>query len=81
MPANDDWFVLNVELFNQLAALRGWVSDKDCAAGIGVNLTTVWRARNGAKVGEVFMAKTTATLGVGVGELFRLKTKTPVGAP
>lgn len=78
MPANGEGYSLDTELFEQLTAAKGWLIDRERAAGIGVNLTTVWRVRTGkTKPSAEFIAKASAALGVPVEKLF--KAKTPVG--
>lgn len=53
----------NEVLFDQLTELKGWTTDVQRAAGIGVSHTTIGRIRGGlTKPGQVFITKTMAAL-------------------
>lgn len=71
MHGQGDRLALNVELFDQLTARRGWHTNAERAKGIGVTEATVSRARTGKSApGTTLIAKATAALGVSTERLF-----------
>ena len=66
-----DGFALKLDLFDELTAGRGWTTDQQRAAGIGVSHTTLGRIRRGLiKPGTRFISSATTALGVKVEDLF-----------
>ncbi|MCY1141346.1 helix-turn-helix transcriptional regulator [Actinoplanes sp. Pm04-4] len=72
MPEHDhEGFVLRLDRFDELTAQKGWMTDQQKAAGVGVSHTTLGRIRRGlSQPGARFIANTTNALGVAVEDLF-----------
>jgi transcriptional regulator with XRE-family HTH domain len=68
---HDLGFALNLARFDELTGNRGWKTDQQRAAGIGVSHTTLGRIRRGlTKPGTRFIASATSTLNTSVEDLF-----------
>lgn len=82
MDASAAPITLNLQRFDELTAARGWTTDVQRAAGIGVSHTTLSRIRRGQlRPGTRFIAKAVEALGVEYSELFiRDTTSQPAGA-
>lgn len=68
---HDPGFALKLARFDELTALRGWTTDQQRAAGLGVSHTTLGRIRRGLnKPGARFIGAATTVLDVPVEDLF-----------
>ncbi|BAL85497.1 hypothetical protein AMIS_2770 [Actinoplanes missouriensis 431] len=71
MHEHDLGFALNLARFDELTGHRGWKTDQQRAAGIGVSHTTLGRIRRGhIKPGTRFIAAATTALNTNVEYLF-----------
>ncbi|MBG0560695.1 helix-turn-helix domain-containing protein [Actinoplanes aureus] len=72
MPSHEhDGFALRLERFDELTANKGWKTDQQRAAGLGISHTTLGRIRRGiTKPGTRFIASATTALDVSVEDLF-----------
>ena len=71
VQSHEHGFALRLDRFEELTANRGWTTDQQRAAGLGVSHTTLGRIRRGkTRPGARFIASATAVLGVQVEDLF-----------
>ncbi|QIS21285.1 hypothetical protein [Nocardia terpenica] len=63
---------LDIELLDQLKAVRGYTSDAELARALGVSPATIKRVRAGAEPSQILIASVALATGRGVGEVVKL---------